>query len=87
MKTCAITTIDNDFDPFDDFANWFNQDMQMGYNTCGRLAKFDRSSNLMSEQEKAIEHERAIDEMISLDFTHVFVKLERELTNPNLQIA
>lgn len=84
MRVCAITTVDNDYDPFDDFVNWFKQDMLMGYNTCGWLAKLDRASDLMSEEEKDIEHERAIDQIISLDFLNIYKKLERDLPDPQV---
>ena len=34
----AITTIDNPYDPFNEFDSWLSYDMQMGYYTCERLA-------------------------------------------------
>ena len=34
----SITTIDNPYDPFNEFDSWLSYDMQMGYYTCERLA-------------------------------------------------
>ena len=33
-----LTTIDNPYDPFENFSDWYNFDRQMGYNTPGYLA-------------------------------------------------
>lgn len=86
MLQVMVTTVDNDFDPFDEFDKWYTQDMMMGYNTCGRLAKLERTSDAMSEMEKHKEHVRAVDELIALDFTNTFIKVEREVPNKNLEL-
>ena len=39
----AITTLDNPFNPFTDFKQWYSYDIQMGYNTCERLASIVNS--------------------------------------------
>ena len=33
IKECALTTIDNPFNPFDDFNSWFLYDIEKGYDT------------------------------------------------------
>lgn len=84
MRVCAITTVDNPYDPIEDFVNWYKQDMLFGYNTCGRLARIDRASNLMSTVEQDIEHEKAIDRILTLDFLDLYVKIEREIEDPQV---
>ena len=38
-----ITTFDNPFDPFYQFDEWLLFDNMKGYNTCGHLARLERS--------------------------------------------
>lgn len=39
MSDVMLTTVDNPWNPFTQFNEWFTYDMQQGYNTCGLLAK------------------------------------------------
>lgn len=34
-----LTTIDNPFDPFDNFQEWYKIDMQFNYNTCALVGR------------------------------------------------
>ena len=47
----ALTTVDNPFDPFEQFNDWFEFDIEKGYYTCSRLARLTNLSNDMSEAE------------------------------------
>lgn len=63
--TVAITTIDNPFNPINEFDEWFNFDsIQKGYNTCQYLARIMKDSDQLSENEQKDEIERAIDEIV-----------------------
>lgn len=46
-----LTTVDNPWDPFTQFRKWYAYDMQMGYDTCGRIARLASASNGLSEEE------------------------------------
>ena len=72
-----LTTIDNPFNPFDDFTSWFMYDVESGYNTCAYLARIAKTSDQLTEKENDEEIERAIDEIILHDFMNVYVKLKR----------
>ena len=72
-----LSTIDNPYDPFDDFKNWFLFDVQHGYNSCAHLARIARTSDQLTEKEMNEEIEKAIDEIIELDFMNVYVKLKK----------
>ena len=63
-----LSTIDNPYDPFDDFKNWFLFDVQHGYNSCAYLARIAQTSDQFTEKENFEEIEKAIDEIIELDF-------------------
>ena len=76
-----LTTIDNPFDPFEQFASWFLFDVEKGYNTCSRLARIANISDELSEKEVDEEIERAIDEIIQYDFMNIYKKVKREKTS------
>lgn len=80
METrCALTTIDNPFDPFEQFNEWYNYDMEKGYCSCGYLDRIARTSSQLSDEENAREIERAIDEIIKYDFMNIYKKVTRTL--------
>ena len=70
-----LSTIDNPYNPFDDFKNWFLFDVQNGYNSCAYLARIARTSDQLTEKENFEEIEKAIDEIIELDFMGIYVKV------------
>lgn len=78
METsCALTTFDNPFNPFEQFTSWFLFDVEKGYNSCSYLARIARTSDQLSEEENELEIERAIDEIIKYDFMNVYRKIKR----------
>lgn len=61
---CMLTTVDNPFDPFEQFTSWFMFDEEKGYHTCSYLGRIARTSDQLSEEENELENERAIDEIL-----------------------
>ena len=51
MKTCALTTIDNPFDPFTQFDDWFRFDEAKGYHSCSYLGRIAKVSYGLSDEE------------------------------------
>ena len=78
MSKCMLSTIDNPFDPFDDFDSWFRFDCDKNYNSCSYLDRIARTSDQLSDEENDAEIERAIDEIIKYDFMNIYVKVKRE---------
>ena len=74
---CMLTTIDNPYDPFDNFKAWYLFDVQKGYNCCSYLARIAKTSDEMTEKENNEEIERAIDEIIQHDFMNVYIKVKK----------
>lgn len=75
IREANITTIDNPFDPFKDFRNWYDFDTQKGYYTSSKLARLTNLSNDMTEKEKNEEIERAIDRLIQIDPFDMYKKI------------
>ena len=78
MREARLTTIDNPYDVFTEFNQWFLFDIENGYNTCGYLDRIAKTTDEMSEQEENAEIERAIDEIIKYDFMNIYKKVLRE---------
>ena len=76
-KQCMLTTIDNPFNPFDDFNSWFLFDMEQGYDSCGRMVRVANLSDDLTEKEENKEIERAIDEIIKYDFLNIYKKVTK----------
>ena len=81
INECRLTTIDNPFDPFTQFDEWFLFDTEKGYNSCSRLDRITEITDEMSEVEVNEEIERAIDEIIKHDFLNVYKKVKKNIIN------
>ena len=75
QRIVMLTTIDNPFDPFVQFDDWFAFDMQKGYNCCGYLARVEETSELLSDEINAKRIEDAIDDICRLNVLGVFKKV------------
>lgn len=76
---CMLTTIDNPYDPFEQFTSWFLFDSEKGYNSCAYLGRIAKTSDQLSEEENDREVERAIDEIIKYDFMNIYKKVKRQV--------
>ena len=77
-KRVMLTTIDNPFNPFENFTDWFMFDIEKGYNTCSKLARIATISDQLSDYESFLEDERVIDEFIAIDPLKVYTKVYSE---------
>ena len=81
MLETFVTTLDNPYDFWTQFDEWFAFDTEKGYNTCAYLARIARTSEQLSDGENAAEIERAIDEIIKYDFLNIYKKVKRTVAN------
>lgn len=72
----ALTTIDNPYDPFNQFDQWYAYDNVKGYHTCEYLARIANVSPDLPEDENDILLEMAIDEAVSLNPLGVYKKVK-----------
>lgn len=76
-----LTTIDNPFDPYDDFDEWFAFDTAQGYHTCAYLARIAKSSDELSPADEELAIDAAIDEIVELDVLGIYKRAERKGTS------
>lgn len=77
QSKCMLTTKDNPYNPFEQFANWYMFDVEKGYNSCAYLGRIAKTSDELSEEENELEIERAIDEIIKYDFLNIYIKVKQ----------
>ena len=82
-KEAMLTTYDNEWDPFDNFAEWFSRDMQLAReqnrrSCAGYLAIIAACSDDVSDNEFNQFMNDAIDEIVELDLSGTFKKVTRE---------
>ena len=44
-----LTTYDNPYNPFDDFERWWKEDLLLGHDCCGLLARTANTSEVFSD--------------------------------------
>ena len=70
-----LSTIDNPFDYFTQFDQWYNYDVLHGYNSCSYLAKVSFTSDELPESFNQAEIERAIDEIVEININGMYCKV------------
>lgn len=79
MKQYALTTVDNPYNPFDDFRKWWLFDVTHGYNTCDYLARVAPYDDHMVPEQELTATKEAIDEIIALDPFNIYVRVSRDV--------
>lgn len=75
MTGSLLTTIDNPFDPFTQWDEWYAFDVGKGYNTCAYLARIVKSSDELSEADEDLAIEVAIDEIVNFNILGLYKKV------------
>jgi hypothetical protein len=78
MKASMLTTIDNPFNPFTQFDQWYAFDQQKGYCSCSYVARIAKTSNELSDQDEAIAIESAIDEIVKINTLGIYKKVSMD---------
>ena len=50
MNDVMLTTVDNPYNPFTQFEDWYKFDMINGYDTCGLIARYSGYSTKTSDE-------------------------------------
>ena len=76
-----VTTIDNPYDYFTQFAEWYTYDVENGYNTCCYLARIVNylggTNEDMTEVEEQMLIERAVDDIMLHNPLPIYKKITK----------
>lgn len=76
-REAMLTTVDNPWNPFTHFDEWYAHDIAHGHHSCSLLARFARTSNELSDSDNRIAINSAIDEILKFDFEKKFKRVYR----------
>ena len=87
MNTCMVTTIDNPYNPFTSFKEWYAYDFIHGYKTCEWLAHFARTSTELSEEDYNDEINQAINDLLELNPLGIHMKVYEKEAETLIRLA
>lgn len=78
MSESMLTTVDNPYNPFTQFDDWYAFDQSKGYRTTEYLARIAKTSDELSDEDNSIAIEDAINEIIFFDVLGIYQKVNKE---------
>lgn len=76
LSKIRLTTIDNPYNPHTQFEQWHAEDLRLGYNSLGLLARIMVSSDEISIADQEFAYEKAVDEIVTENVLGVYRKIE-----------
>jgi hypothetical protein len=73
MPNVMLTTIDNPYNPFTQYDEWYVFDRQCGYNTPSYLARVIKTSDELSELDQDQAYLLAVNDIISFDPNNIYL--------------
>ena len=71
-----LTTVDNPYDPFTQWDEWYAWDQSAGYHTPGLLARVAMVSDDLPETDQYLAVQQAIDEIVRENVLGIFRKVK-----------
>lgn len=81
MRRVALTTIDNPYDPFDEYPQWFAFDEGHGYGTSSFLARILGKVEDLGDAIREEAVEQAVDEIVEFNLLGLWIKVVRETSD------
>ena len=81
MAGSMLTTVDNPYNPFVQFDEWYAFDESKGYHTCEYLARIAKTSPDISDAENNDAIEEAINEILFFNVLGIYQKVTKENFN------
>jgi len=61
-----LTTMDNKYDPFEDFDRWLVEDQRLGHNCCSIQAEIANTSSNLNDEDNITITNKAIDDFVTI---------------------
>lgn len=78
LEDCMLTTLDNPFNPYTQFDEWYAYDTSHGYNTCAYLARIAKTSNELSDEDNELAIEAAMNEILKFNLLGIYIKVNKD---------
>lgn len=75
MAAHMLSTVDNPYNPFTHWDEWWVYDTAAGYHTSGLLARVAKNSDELSETDQERANEIAIDTVLEEDAHGIFIRV------------
>jgi hypothetical protein len=75
MAAHMLSTVDNPYNPFTHWDEWWAYDTEAGHHTSGLLARVAKNSEELSESDQERVNELAIEEILKEDIFGIFIKV------------
>lgn len=76
-----LTTVDNPYDPFTQYEEWYAFDLRAGYHSTELLARIVVTSDELSDTDQSLAIELAIDEIVRENVSGMHKKVSTSDTN------
>lgn len=89
MTQHMLTTIDNPYNPFTKFDEWYAYDRSHGYGTLSLLARIVKTSDELSEPDQSLAIEQAIEEIVreNVSGRHRKITSDAQPLNASIELA
>lgn len=78
VDSYMLTTLDNPYNPFTSFDEWYAWDEAKGYNTSSFLARIVISSDDLSEADQELAIQVGIDEIVKENVLGIYKKIRED---------
>ena len=76
-----LTTMDNPHSPFDDWVAWYMEDLRLGHDTCGLIARLASVSGVIDDDAEVA----AIRDIVNSNFSGLHIAVVPSDYNPKLK--
>ena len=78
MAMHMLTTVDNPYDPFEEFDDWYAFDTRTGHHSLALLGRIVASSHALSQADQDLAIELAIDEIARENVSGIHIKVTKD---------